>query len=261
MKVNSAELLKEYYERKKHSRSGFSIRSFAKVLKVSPSFASDLIQGKKTIPSARIADLARLLELDDVAVEHLKSALAQEALSKLGFNLDLRKSAVKKFKLAPKLNFSILSAWYNVAILDFATCSNFQKDPAWIARKLGLTQIQVRHAISQLIAKGLIQETACGYQKLDSEIRMSLNESHPDIRNYHSQMMDKAKEELHSKTTQDDFKKREITGITIAANPKNVERARTRLIEALHEVAEILGEGEKTELYQINAQLFTLLKK
>jgi hypothetical protein len=55
------------------------------------------------------------------------------------------------------------------------------------------------------------------------------------------------------------FERRLITGISIAANPENLDRARDILLAALHEVASVLSEGECTELYHLNAQLFSVL--
>ena len=47
-----------------------------------------------------------------------------------------------------------------------------------------------------------------------------------------------------------------ITGITIATNPKQIEKAKEKLTIALHDIAEILSTGECTEVYQLNLQLF-----
>ncbi|MBK7961068.1 MAG: DUF4423 domain-containing protein [Bdellovibrionales bacterium] len=147
-----------------------------------------------------------------------------------------------------------------MAILDLCTCAHFQKDNDWIAKQLGITNYQVEFALNRLQALGVLVETQNGYKKVTSKMRLAYHESHSDIRKFHAQMIEKAQEELKNKASREDFEKREITRITIATNPKNVQRARLRLTEALHEVAEILSEGEATELYQINAQLFTLLK-
>jgi uncharacterized protein (TIGR02147 family) len=265
--VNQAacQLLTEFFEKKKASRVTFSLRSFAAAMKVSPSFASAMLQGKKPIPLARLDQIAKILELDLLALNQLRRSLAQQVLKEHNISIDLEgpvvQKASKKYRSTPRSQFSILSSWYHVAILDLCTCAHFQKNNKWMAAQLGITPYQVEFALKRLLELGVLVETESGYKKVNSKIRLAYHESHSDIRRFHSQMIEKAQEELRSKTSIEDFQKREITGITIAANPKNVERARLKLIEALHEVAEILSEGETTDLYQINAQLFTLLKK
>lgn len=48
-----------------------------------------------------------------------------------------------------------------------------------------------------------------------------------------------------------------ITAISFVANPEHLAKAKQRLTEALHEIAEILTEGNCTEVYGLNAQLFS----
>lgn len=261
----ASRLLTEFYERKKASRGSFSLRTFARAMKISPSFACAMMQGKKPIPLARLDQISKILELDLLALNQLRRALAQQVLDEHHISIDVEgplvQKASKKYRPAPRSQFSILSSWYHVAILDLCTCAHFEKNNKWIAAQLGITPYQVDFALKQLLDLGVLVETENGYKKMNSKIRLASHESHSDIRRFHSQMIEKAQEELKTKTSVEDFQRREITGITIAANPKYVEKARLRLTEALHEVAEILAEGEATDLYQINAQLFTLLKK
>ncbi len=262
MSTNAAQLLLTYFERKKKSRSGFSLRGFAKSMRMSPSFVSNILNGKKTIPLARLTEIGKILELDDVSLDRLKRALIEETFQEHGIDIEktLQSSAVEKYELAPKSQFSVLTPWYNVAIMDLSTCVQFQKDPLWIAQQLQISKYQVEQSLKFLLSQGLLKETKNGYKKVTDKIRLSLNESHQEIRGYHAQMMEKAKAELLSKTSKKSFDRREISGITIASNPKNIAKARQRLIAALHDVGEILGQGECTDLFQINTQMFSLLK-
>jgi uncharacterized protein (TIGR02147 family) len=258
---NSSELLRSYFDRKKNSRSGFSMRLFASSLGVAPSFASDILNGKKTIPLSRLSELKKVLELDELSLNLIKRALVEEALMEQGLDVEqtFKKQASRNYALSTKPNFSILTPWYNVAIMDLTTCDNFKKDPSWIAKRLGISKYQVEQSLNLLLSRGLLKESKGTYKKVNNKIRLALSESHEEIRKYHGQMIDKAKVELFSKTSKEAFELREIAGITIATNPKNISRARQRLVEAIHEVADILSEGECTDLYQINTQLFTLL--
>lgn len=261
MNSSSSKLLKTYFERKKAARPGFTLRNFAKILKVAPSFASRLLTGQKAIPLSRLDELAEVLELDPTALRHLKRALVEETLKIHGLDVEelLDIQATKKYQLAPKSQFSVLNPWYHIAIMDLTTCSNFKKDNDWIAKRLKISKYQVEESIRLLIQQGLLSETKKGYTKVKEKIRLSLNESNIEIRKFHAQMIEKAKEELLKNTTKASFDRREISGITIAANPKNIAKARQRLVEALHEVAEIISEGECTDLFQLNTQLFSLL--
>jgi len=260
--MTSAQLLKKQFVMKQQARSSFSLRQFAKLLKVAPSFASGLLNGKKSIPLARLGELAQILEMDELTLNLLKQTLAEESLRAQGLEQPTgkRQRASTRYEAVSKSVFSILSPWYNVAIMDLVTCIHFRKDPKWIAGQLGISRYQVEVALQQLTQNGLLKETDAGYKKVQNKIRLSLRNSHAEIRKYHTQMIELAKLELTTKTSDLDFGRREISGITVATNPAQVAKARLKLIEALHEVAEILSEGPCSDLYQINTQLFTLLK-
>ena len=78
-------------------------------------------------------------------------------------------------------------------------------------------------------------------------LRLASAKSQPEIRNFHKQMLKRAEEEL-KKTSPEDFERRLITGITITADPDKIEVAKKMLSDALHEIANLLGEGEAESL-------------
>ncbi|MNL22550.1 hypothetical protein D3C87_1439020 [compost metagenome] len=80
------------------------------------------------------------------------------------------------------------------------------------------------------------------------------------IRGIHAQLIQLAMQKLMTETAQVNFDARLINGVMFAANPANLQRAKDRLNDAIYEAAEILAEGECTEVYQINLQLFPLTK-
>ena len=87
----------------------------------------------------------------------------------------------------------------------------------------------------------------------DSPIEPS---SSSELRNFHEQMIQRSLRHLKLKTNEQHVNQRLISGITLAGNPKNLARAIAHLEKALHETAEILNEGDCTEVYQLNNQLF-----
>ncbi len=94
--------------------------------------------------------------------------------------------------------------------------------------------------LRQLVEQGFLTENENGYIKSLNKIRLALNQPHEGIRKFHTEMIEKAKTLLK---TEEGWQNREITGLTIAGNPENFERARLKLIEAFHEAANILSDG------------------
>lgn len=260
-----AEILKFHFDRKKETKPGFSLRVASKSMAISPSFFSAVMNGKKSLPNARVAEICKALDLDGAAAAELIDAVAREQIGSLGLDQpaasEIKNESLRSFVQLANSKFSLLNPWYNIAILDLSTCDHFQKEPLWIAAQLGLSRYQVTESLRKLVEHGLLIETPSGFEKVDKKIRLALNSSHAEIRKFHLEMIKKAQSELLEKTTKQDFDLREISGITIAANPKNIARARQIILAAVHEAADVLAEGECTDLFQINTQLFSLLKR
>lgn len=154
--------------------------------------------------------------------------------------------------------FDLLRNWYYIAVLDLVTLSNFQNNPEWISKKLKISVYQAQTAVQILFKSGLLVEDCGSWKKSKHKLRFSTKNSKESVRLFHKQLMEKAITELTTKTDEAAFKKRLITGLSIATNPDNLERAKVRLNEMMFELSQILSEGECTELYHIGAQLFSL---
>jgi hypothetical protein len=48
----------------------------------------------------------------------------------------------------------MISDWYHFAILDLTRLDDFQPEPAWVSRKLGLTVSEVKIAVERLLRLG-----------------------------------------------------------------------------------------------------------
>lgn len=263
-------LLKQFLERKKKINSQYSLRAMARDLKVSPSYLSEVFSGKKRVPLLWLKPISKILSLDEVAVEELKSSVLREHLKGSGLEElysagSPRKSAKSKLNhvqpLDPKKQ-NLLSKWYYVAILDYLSLDNRDKSISKIARAFDLSTAAVRDAISILNNLDLIaiDKNGIPYKKVQ-HIRFPVKKSEPLIRQYHSQMMEKAKNLMFAETSNDAYAERLIVGTTIAANLKNLNKIRQRLAEFMAEISQDFTEGECTDIYQLNIQLFPLTKK
>ncbi|MGZ3773231.1 MAG: TIGR02147 family protein [Pseudobdellovibrionaceae bacterium] len=255
------EVLNRAFAKKKQKQPSYSYRSVAQSLSVSASYVSALFRGLKNIPTERITDLARALDMDSSDESLLRRAIAITEISKLNVDLDLLNSQTLPSRTRTSGNikeFSMLEPWYRMALLDLVTCSNFNDDPKWIAQKLGIRVEEAHFAFNELFRHGFIGIENGRYKKIHQHLRFPTTKSLPKIREFHKKMMEKAIYQMMNKTDDESFRNRTINGITMATNPVNIEKARLRLREVLFEIADILSDGECTEVYQLNFQLFPL---
>jgi uncharacterized protein (TIGR02147 family) len=255
--------VKLYFVRKIKNNPAYSMRAFARDMNWSPSFLSQVLSGKKHIPPARTHRISRVLDMDLEASDQLEKLIISQTLQNKGLdsgrvNRQNKKSRFTEFTPIKKNLSYLLRQWYNIVILDLTTCENFQPDPDWISKRLGISKSQSEKAIKTLLPEGLLTGTEKGFTKTNLKLRFPASENVlKDVREYHRQMILKALCTLQ-KTQSKDLQCRLINGITVATNPTQIRKAQSRLNEVMHEISDILGNGPCTEVYQLNVQLFSI---
>lgn len=262
-------ILKKYLSRKQKANPRYSLRSFARDISVNPAFASRLLSGKQSVPAARLTRIAQVLELDALALKDLKKALAKEALAEIGLSLDELTEPVQK-KSASVLTFdekpftakemSVLSPWYNLFILELATCTDFEGEPAWISKRLGIKKDEAKRGLDYLCSNGYLVEENGRLKKTGMQMRLPTRSSASIVRQFHRSVISRAILEMFRATDEASFKRRLITSASIAVNPANVEAAKERLASAQIEIGEILRDGPCTEVYGLNLSLFPITR-
>ena len=255
---SSKEVLRAVLLKKIKNNTAYSARAFARDIGVSPSFVTQILNGKKKINLNRAIDIVKALRLTD----NEKQSLIGAVLSENGMELQV-KSQPKK-NLINDLSedqFSVVADWYHFAILDLSTTKGFESTPAWIAKRLGLTPFEVEMALIRLIKVGLLVKSGNTYKKAKTQIEFPTKLSLTSVREHHRQMMDRAKLQL-DKTDAKSFQSRMISSMTCAADKSKIEQARQKVLEFQQELANFLSDGsECEEVYQINIQLFPHTKE
>ena len=144
-------------------------------------------------------------------------------------------------------------------ILDLTTCANFVPDYQWIAGKLGIPDFTVRDAVDRLVRLGLLKIEGKIWTKTHKKLEIQSKTSKSGIRAFHKAMINKSLKALED-TSVEAFNKRRIGSLTVAVNMENFEKAIACIEKFQKTLISILSEGNCTELYQLNLQLFTLLK-
>ncbi len=260
-------IIKKYFARKQKVNPKYSLRSFARDLDVNPAFVSRLLNGKQEIPRQRLDQITKILEMDSLTSKELKKSMAAILLKEMG----LDPSEIGKSKASSILQFddramtakemSVLSPWYNITIMELVTCANFKMDAGWIAKRLNLTNDQVERSLSYLIENGYLKKDQDGLIKTNKQLRLPTKLSAGIIRQFHKSMMEFAVKEMFQKIGDKDFAERLITSTSIAVNKENIPKAKERMLEMQIEIADILRDGECTEVFDLTLALFPLTQR
>lgn len=260
--MQTHEILLKYLDKKKSSTPGFSLRSLARRMDLSPSFLSRVFAGKKPIPYALMLRLAKQLDIEPELLSVIKEAHQHAVDGEQAPRKGRAKmqSPLEDWDLAGKNDLAILRQWFYLPILEMMSLADYDGSVSMIAERLRIAPTTAAITVRELIALGLLTEKDGRLGKVNRKLRFGSAKSLREIRQFHSQMLGKAQEELRDFTEEADFARRLITGITLTAAPSKIEAARRKLAECLHEIANDLTEDEGTEVFHLSAQLFPLTK-
>lgn len=253
--------LKDELVRRVQENPRYSLRAFARDLKVSPQRLSFILNRKKGLSGDAAALIAYKLGLSDeeksffcdmVALAHVKS---QEAKKMIALRMQKSRGGPNRYQTLALEAFRVISDWYHYALLELTTTKNFKSDVNWIARRLGISVHEVKQAIERLKALDLLEETASGKLKQTGENLTTTHDIPSDaIRSFNKQILTKALEALSQQTVEE----RDFTTITVSTSPRQLKKAKELIRDFRRSLAEHLESGDKTEVYTFSMQLFRL---
>ncbi len=230
-KISSpSEILKSQLKRLKKQNPQYSMRALARDLNLSISFVSAMFNGQRPIPFSRLPIIKEKLKMDSLQGDLLDRSLAVEKMKTAPAHVTNTyqpklESPLNDFEQVPSKNFEVIEKWYNIAVMDLISCSDFVDDRDLIAARLGITESQVRQAFQVLQSNGLIEQRAGKWIKTQARIRFPIRNSQAITRNLQTQFIQLGLKNLNEQTSQSDFEERLATGLTFAANPDHLEAA------------------------------------
>lgn len=239
MSESANQILRDIYAVRSANRA-YSLRAFARDLGLSHTYLSLLFHDKKRLPASTLRSLSDKLGLSPERVEKVTEGRGSGDFSRL--ELD---------------TFRLLYRWYYIAILDLVNLTGFTFTVPAIAAYLAIDPDEVREALATLKRLGILHQVKGKWIKSEERFSIVVPKSMEAIRAYHRQMIALALGELQL-VGDHDFKQRDITGMTMPINPKRLAGAKRKIARFRRALEAYLTQGECTEVYQFNLQLFPL---
>ncbi len=231
----------------------YSLRAFARDLGVSHTYLSLVLNEKKNISPRQATWMAQAMKLDGAQTTSFVQSVMDRGERRP------RSTATALFRSLEIDRMTVLNSWYHFAILDLTLLSSFRPELPWIAKRLGIKVSQVRTAAARLERLGLLKRERNRWTKTDALLSIPTTRSEAPMRRLHREFILKSLEALAS-ANQTDFEARLISGSMIPANPARLPEVKKRIHRFRRQMIRYLSEGDCTELYQLNVQLFPLTK-
>lgn len=255
-------LQKLYLERRERNRF-YSMRAFARDIGLSQAYVSMILNGKKPLTLKQATRISALLALEPEKTEAFLNAVlasTSKTMEKSNVRLSLSLSKNKNYGWFTDIKsdrLAAISRWYHLPILDLATTKTFRNDPKWIAARLGISPVEAADALGRLIRLGFLKRAGGKLEKAVLQCYFQTQHSETAIRAFHKEMIAKAASKL-DQTSDKEFNKRSISGVTLAIDLKHLEAAKQKIKNFQQEMSELVTDGPCTEVYQLNVQFFPL---
>ena len=244
--------------RRIRSNPRYSQRAFARHLAMSPGELSEVLCGKRSLSVRSALKVSKALGLTSEETQRLLFLIQME---KVGPEGSPALDAVRDAAPSPQVRtltldlYHIISDWYCLAILTLADCMEFRWDPAWIAKRFGISVPEVTVALERLERVGLIERDASGALHVVQDYVLSpAGIPSEAIRNTHRQILEKALRslDLHS------VDQREFCGVGLAFDPRNLPALRGEVNEFLDHLVKKYARGKRSQVYHLQFCFFPL---
>lgn len=261
---DSIAILTGILQQRQKKNASYSKSALARDMGISQPLLS-LIFGKRrpltTVQAKRASILLKLSHEEEK--ELVESTLRSEGNARIRKQLDAQKLKAdsNRMKELDFDQFSALAQWFHMPIIALISTKAFRRDYQWVARKIGISATEAKEAVERLIRLGMVTENAKGDLKLSQDrIDLTPKKSEVAIRAHHAQMMRLAEETMKTQTDEQSWMKRDISSLSLAVDSQKVPEAKLLIQKFREEMSALLTEGNISEVYQFNVQLFPITR-
>jgi uncharacterized protein (TIGR02147 family) len=226
----------------------YSLRSFAKYLGVSPSGLSMVMSGKKPTTSKFVFKVGAKLKLGESELKNFQINLITEKI---------RPHVARDFEIIDANRLAVIKDWYHYAILNLIRTKDFKPRASWVAKKLGISLGEAQGALERLQNVGMLKIANNSWVDVTNCFTTHTNNEKFSEAARQNQL------QLFTKATQAiekvNFVSRNHTGVTIAINKKDLDRAKAFISQFRKNFMENFDkDANADEVYHLSVALFPL---
>jgi uncharacterized protein (TIGR02147 family) len=241
------------YSLRRSKNSHYSLRAFARFLKVPSGPLSEILAKKRNLTPELGDKIATRL---GYGPEEKKKFLSLIKKQKRPAQPEPPEAEDASFRQIELDTFAVMSDWYYFAILSLMETDGFIHDEKWMAARLRVSAIEIRNALECLSRLGLVEEVN---GKWIGTGNWATPQNIPSLagRKFERQGMEKAIRALDEVPIEE----RDMTSITMAVDPQKIPQAKEMIRRFRRTLSKFMETGRRTEVYRLNVQLLPLTEK
>jgi hypothetical protein len=230
----------------------YSLRAFARTLKLDPSRLSKILKGQRPVSRALVEELGSRLGLSIEKIELYKDGAASGMTAEI--------SQTHYLQLAQD-TFEIIANWHHYAILELMKVANFSPSPRWLAQSLGVTVSEINICIERLVRVELLSIQKDG-KWIDRSGGFSTHVLGPNYTSYaHRKMQEQILQMAAQALHQTPIERRDQSSMMMAISAKRIAEAKTLITAFRRKLCDFLEQDKKKDsVYQLSISLFPLVE-
>ncbi|MCB0407038.1 MAG: TIGR02147 family protein [Bdellovibrionales bacterium] len=234
----------------------YSLRAFAKSLKLSPGALSEVLKGQRGLSLKAIPHVAKAIGLNKSEAKQLLHMAQISKGSKTQIEIEKTELLQKEARILSEEVFTLVADWYHFAILNLIDCEGFSWNSNWISSRLGISRTQAKLAMDLLLKLKIVIKTKNSIRGNVSHIISTSEIPSGAIRSYHRQILEKAIQSLDTQNLEE----RDISGIGFALDASRLEAMKKEIAEFQEKILAKYSHGKKRDVYFLEMALFKLTR-
>jgi len=236
--------IKNEFLKRKKKNPNYSLRSFAKFLKVEHSSLAQIISDKRPLSDKMCQRIGHALGYSSIKMRTLMKT-------------DLESKSFYRYKKLEDDTFKVIADWYYYAILELTYCDNFKPSVRWISKVLGLPIAKISEAVEILKLLKFLEVTPDGQwiDRMGDAHTMGNEIQAPSFDEHQKQVLEQAIEAM--KKNQHGLRLQ--SSMTLAVAKEKIPEAKKMMLNFLYELSDYLKSSpSKDEVYNIVFSLYPL---
>ena len=252
------DLLAHEFSTRRARNSRYSLSAFARDLKLSTGTLSRILGKKLGLSEDRAGEVAENLGLSKSDRRYFKDlsvmCYSRREIERESARIRMRAHDTSYNSLELD-RFHIISTWYHFGILELVSIKGFQESPAWIAKRLRISEDDARDALARLIRVGVLIHGDKGLKPATNFVVLPSGSPDQLARQIHREALTKALQELESSPPES----REFSTTFLRMSHTDLEHARLKLKEGRRALVDDLEKNPDADaVYILSTQLFRL---
>jgi len=219
-----------FSERCKHNPR-YSLRAFARDLKLSPATLSYVMNGQKGLSMPVAQSVAASIGLNEKEAE-IFCCLVESKHGRSKTARTIAQARLAQLEYHPKVAtlqldvFQTIADWYHLAILQLVQVKKIDSDTKWMANQLGIQVFEVETAIERLKRLELLLVDD-GHYRVSKEMVFAPDGVPSDaIRKFHRQVLEKAMQSISDQTIDERYLNTTLLPVKLSDLPQAKEKIR-----------------------------------